>query len=171
MLFGFGLREGLVNGDFERIRASGTQAGWSFHGGALQGSFGFDTDNHLILAAGQSARHNRFLLPTQATAVQVCRKVTVASAADSLSLVISSSAFPDREMLTPEQQSLDETSQWECIKAPVLESETGKAVQILLSVTNQANPTVFLDDIRLILEIFSDDFETGDTTAWSATVE
>lgn len=171
VLFDFALAEGVVNGDFERIRASGPQSGWSFHGGELQGTLGFDTDNYLILVAGQSALHNRFYLPPHTRAVQLCRKVETASATDSLSMLITSPGFPDRELLDFEQQDLSSTADWECLEAPVFETETGNAVQIDLSVTNQGSPVVLLDDIRLVFDIFSDGFESGDTTAWSATVE
>ena len=172
VLFDFSLGEGLVNGDFERIRTSGAQAGWSFHGGSLQGTFGFDTDNYLILAGGGSARHNRFFLPSGTISVQICRRVTAASASDVLSMTIDSWAFLEREMLSSEEQSLAAATDWECFDAPVLASERGTAVQIHLSTSSQGSPEVLVDDLRLVLEeIFSDGFETGTTMDWSATVE
>ena len=169
--FDFGLQEGLVNGDFERTRDTGAQAGWSFHGGDLQGDFGFDTSNYLILESGGSARHNRFYLPAEALAMQICRKVSVASASDLLSMTLSSPTFPDRQLLSAEQQNLASPSDWECFEAQLIESETDAVVQIEVSVSNTASPSVFVDEIRPVLGIFLDGFEDGTTTAWSATVE
>jgi hypothetical protein len=74
-------------------------------------------------------------------------------------------------LLLPGQQSLDTVTDWECIEAPVMDFETGNAAQIVLSVTNQGSGTVFIDDLRLVLEIFSDGFESGDTTNWTITVQ
>jgi len=170
VLFDFGLQEGLVNGDFERIRAGQEQAGWSFHGGAMQASLGADTDNYLILQGGEWARHNRFHLPAATKAIQLCRKVAAASPSDLLSMLISSAGAADREMLTPAQQTVSAAADWDCLEAAVLPSETGKTAQIQLSLTNSANPTVFIDDIRLFVPIFEDGFENGETSAWSATM-
>lgn len=170
VLFDFGLAEGIVNGNFERIRPSGTQAGWSFHGGQMEGSSGFDTDTYWIFSGGQSALHNRFFLPSGTRSIQICKQVAVASAGDSFSAMLVSPDFPDRELLSPDQQSLAFADDWVCLMAPILESETGKAVQLALSVTNLGAPTVFVDDLRLILDIFADGFESGDTAAWSATI-
>jgi hypothetical protein len=71
VLFDFSLREGLVNGDFERTPSSGAESGWSFHGGDIQASIGVDTDRFLSMAGGDWARHNRFFLPLGTTAVQI----------------------------------------------------------------------------------------------------
>ena len=81
-----------------------------------------------------------------------------------------SPSFPYRELLTPDQQSLANPTDWECFAAPVLGSEAGSIVQIQLSVTSQGTPTVFLDDIQLIMSLFSDGFEMGTTTRWSETI-
>jgi hypothetical protein len=170
VLFDFALSEGLVNGDFERIRDSGTESGWSFHGGSLNGSFGTDSTTYLILGGGQSALHNRFYLPTGVLGIQLCSKVSVASASDTVSMLLTSPSFPDRELLSADQQDLTNPSDWECFQAPILASEAGSIAQIQLSVTSQASPTVFFDDIQIIMSLFSDGFETGTTLPWSETI-
>jgi hypothetical protein len=169
VLFDFGLQEGLVNGDFERTPSSGAEAGWSFHGGDIQASIGVDGDRHLSLSAGDWARHNRFLIPAHTRAIQICRRISAASPNDSLSLLIQVPGSPDREMLAPGQSSLVATADWECFEAPVLQEELAKRVTILLSLSNFSSPAVEVDDLRLIVSLFSDGFEAGDTSAWSST--
>jgi hypothetical protein len=171
VLFDFGLAEGLVNGDFERIRMGATESGWSFHGGDLQGAFGFDGDTHLILAAGDFARHNRFYLPADVAAIQLCRRVTVPSAEATLSLELTSEGFAARELLTVDQQRLAAAGDWGCLRAPVLADEIGNRVQIEVSVTNLGAPVVLVDDLRLVpAAVFADGFESGDTAAWTTSV-
>jgi hypothetical protein len=171
VLFDFGLAEGLVNGDFERIRMGATESGWSFHGGDLQGTFETDGDTHLVLSAGGFARHNRFHLPDDTFAIQLCRRVTAASADASLSLLLTSEEFTDRELLAVDQQSVAVAGDWECLRAPVLANETGNRVQIEVSVTDLGAPIVLVDDLRLVpASIFADGFESGDTTAWTTSV-
>lgn len=168
VLFDFGLAEGLVNGDFERIRMATGEAGWSFHGGDLQAAFGSDTDTHLILGASDFALHNRFHLPDDTLAFQVCRQVAAASPGDELSLELISADFDDRELLNPEQQGLSAVTGWECLRAPILSTEAGSRVQIRVSVTGVGSSTVFVDDLRLVLDpVFKDDFESGDTSGWT----
>ncbi len=170
VLFDFALNEGIVNGDFERVRAATTQSGWSFHGGQITGSLGFDVSNHLILEAGEEALHNRFYLPEQVTALRFCRRVVAASPSDSLSITLLSPAFDDRQLLSPEQQDLGTAGDWQCFEAPLLATELGTSVQVRVSVSGSAAPTVFLDGLKLVQDVFSDGFESGDTTAWSNTI-
>jgi hypothetical protein len=170
VLFEFSLREGVVNGDFERTPSSGAESGWSFHGGDFQASIGVDTDRFLSLSGGDWARHNRFFLPPGTTAIQICRKVAVASPNDTLSLLLQIANSADREMLDAEHQSLEFSSDWECFDAPVHEEEWGKRVLIHLSVTNLSSPNIHIDDIRLRFSLFSDGFESGDMSRWSATL-
>ena len=171
VLFDFDLQEGVVNGDFERVRpGEQVQAGWSFHGGLFAASLGFDTDNHLVLDAGDLARHGRIHLPVNTLAIEVCRKVVTASGSDLLSVALLRDGAGPRELLTPSQQSVATLSGWDCFEAPILEQEAGRRIRLEISLTDLEAPTVWIDDVRLVVPIFADGFESGDTTRWSMSV-
>jgi hypothetical protein len=171
VLFDFRLKEGLVNGDFERPGVSGQTAGWSFHGGGLEGEIRHYVDYYLALSGGEWAQHNRFYMPEDAGAIGYCRQVVDPGESDGLSLVLARTGVPDREMLPAAQQVLSVETDWECFRAPVTPDEQGKAVQIMFSVSSALNPTVYIDDIRISGPgMFTDGFESGDTSAWTAAV-
>ena len=168
--FDFGLREGLVNGDFERMPSAGAEAGWSFHGGDFQAGIGFDTDRYMSLEGGALARHNRFFLPPETRAIQICRKVAAASLTDTLSAMLQIDDLGDRELLDPDQASVVSETDWECFSAPILPDEVGRRAMIELSLTAASSPLVWIDDLRLLVSLFSDGFESGDPSAWSDSV-
>ena len=168
--FDFALREGLVNGDFERTPSSGAEAGWSFHGGDFQAGIGLDTDRYMSLEGGDFARHNRFLLPSEIHAIQICRKVTAASPNDALSATLMIDNLGNRELLSSDQASVAVVTDWECLVTPILAGEVGRRAMIELSLSNTSSPMVWIDDLRLLVSLFSDGFESGDSSAWSDSV-
>ena len=86
--FDFSLREGLVNGDFEKQPAGDVIAGWWLHGGGGAGVLADDGDAYLRLEAGQLRRHGRFYVPGSTSDIRFCRRVEVAGPGDDLTLTL-----------------------------------------------------------------------------------
>ena len=82
--------EPIYNGSFiaEPDSGSGTYAGWGYHGGSISGQIASEAGNlFLRLGAGQggsSAMHNRFYLPSNASAIAFDYRVITANANESL---------------------------------------------------------------------------------------
>jgi len=165
VLFDFGLPEGLVNGDFEKEPAGSDLAGWRFHGGGGTGSVTDDGDRLLLLDAGSWQRHGRFLIPRGTIGARVCFTVVTADVGDLLTVTLEQDGG-SRVLLELDPVTV---AGWQCLTAPVLALEGDRPATLLLSVHDNGVPPlarIGVDDIGLIVGIFFDDFESGDTSSW-----
>ncbi len=169
VLFNFNLAEGLVNGDLEKQSSASAFSGWQFHGGGGSGQLADDGDDYLRLDAGQWRRHNRFLVPGGAFGVRFCRKIEAAGAGDLLTLILHQGA--GSRMMYEEDPVA--ASGWQCRTVALTEEERGlPSVLEIVVADNGAPPSarIGVDDVGLVMGVFIDGFESGDTAEWSSVV-
>lgn len=170
--FDFNLAEGLVNGDLEKQPAGNTIAGWWLHGGGGDAALADDGDRYLRLEAGQSRRHGRFLVPDGTTGIRFCRTIELAGPGDELTVTLQQ----DHGSRTLYHEDPVAPSGWQCFTVAVETDERGGASLLELALDDDGAPPaarVGIDDITLVVAptgIFSDGFESGDLSAWSAAV-
>jgi len=164
VLFDFNLREGLVNGNFDKDGSGGTDiSGWSFHGGGGPAEVATLGDNDLRLDAGEWRRHNRFLMPPGARAIRFCRQVFDAGNSDTLTVQL----LQETENRVIFEEDLVTTTDWQCFEAPIEDSEQGLVSRLEFSLSdNGAGAEVGIDDVRLWAPLFADGFESGTVDAW-----
>lgn len=166
VLFDFNLREGLVNGNFDKDGSGGTDiSGWSFHGGGGPAEVATLGNNDLRLNAGEWRRHNRFLMPPGARAIRFCRQVFDAGNSDTLTVQLLQGA----ETRVVFEEDLVTTTDWQCFEAPISADEQGVVSLVEFSLSdNGAGAEVGIDDVRLWAPLFADGFESGTEDAWDS---
>ncbi len=167
VLFDFNLPEGIVNGDFEKDGDTAVFAGWSLHGGGGDAALADDGDRYLGLDAGQWRRHNRFLLPTDAIAIRFCRKISIAGAGDELTITLHQAGASR----TVHAEDPVATADWQCSAADLEADEPGAASTLEITVFDDGiapRARIGIDDVGLVVGIFFDGFESGDTSRWSS---
>ena len=164
--FDFNLPEGLLNGDFEKQPAADVVAGWWLHGGGGNAVLANDGDPYIRLEVGQSRRHGRFYVPNHTSAIRFCRRIEVAGPGDELTLTLHQGA----ESRILHQEDPTGTSGWQCLNVALQDHEDGTTSTLELALhDNGAAPEarIGIDDITLVVGLFSDGFESGDLSAWS----
>lgn len=165
--FDFNLAEGLVNGDFEKEPAGATPAGWQYHGGGGGAVLADDGDRYLRLEAGQWRRHGRFLVPRDALGIRFCRTVLVPGAGDELTITLHQ-AHGSRTLFDENPTAV---SGWQCVEVAIQQDEIGAPGTLEIAVNDDGVPPTArfgVDDLSLRVGLFMDDFESGDTSRWSA---
>jgi len=156
--FDFNLREGLVNGAFDKEGSGGADIpGWSFHGGGGTAAVSTLGDNFLDLYAGQWRTRNRLLLPRFTTGVRFCRRVFDPGSGESFSVRLLGDGG-DRVLY---EETLTAVTDWECTVVPVWEDERQTVARLRLELGDLgsgSSANVGVDDVRL---------ELGQTTNWS----
>ena len=138
-LVDFGLREGLVNGDFEKNGSGGSDVpGWSFHGGGGTASVHepFFGNSYLKLNAGEFRLHNRFYLPSGTAGIGYCWVVEETGDPEFLRVVLTS---PEGDDLVHEV-GVSGTTGWACAAGSVDSSHWGKIRQLRIEVVG-SNPS------------------------------
>ena len=136
VLFNFALREGFVNGDFEKSGTGNDIPGWSFHGGGGSAEAKTLGDNYLELEAGEYRLHNRFFVPTGTSAIGYCWMVDKAGSPEVLRLILTGGSSDD----VIGQQDVSGTTGWACSAALVDSSHWGKVRQLKVEVAGP-NPS------------------------------
>jgi hypothetical protein len=167
VLFDFNLAEGLVNGNFEKQPSSAAIAGWQFHGGGGTAGVANDGDRYLRLDAGQWRRHNRFVVPHDAVGLRFCRSVLVSGGGDVVTINLHQ-ADGSRPLYEEDPTAV---SSWRCFDVDLDAAERGRPAAIEVSVYDDGAPPVArvgIDDIRLLVGVFFDGFESGDASRWTS---
>jgi hypothetical protein len=165
--FDFNLAEGLVNGDFEKPSDGSVLAGWQFHGGGGTAHLDTGSGSHLLLDAGEWRQHNRFLTPDDTLALSFCRSILMAGAGDPLTITLHHDG--GSRVLHAEEPTA--TTGWQCFTVAMEAQEAGRACTLEIELGDDgAAPAarIGVDDIALVVGIFIDGFESGNTDHWSA---
>ncbi len=169
VLFDFTLREGLVNGAFERVGSGSSDAGWSYAGGGGTATVG---SGEMMLDTGDFREHGRFYVPPDHL-LRVCYRVEDPGDGDG-SLAVSSCAAAtplgsciDRQMLT---LPIEEASASRCVEASFLAEEQGRGARLRIELPGRRGPStvdVRVEEVGFLATLFADGFESGDSSAWS----
>lgn len=176
VLFDFLLTEGIVNGDFEKSGSSGQAIpGWTEHGQGGLGTVNQEGGNaFLTLEGGEWQEHSPTWTPDTVNQLSFCRRVNqIGGQGEVLSISLISEQVPDASFVAEllYEETLVEVGDWQCFQRPVVGLGQTAAIRIEL-VGGDPGVEVDLDQFRWIfgsITIFTDGFESGDTSAWSST--
>ncbi|MCP4250938.1 MAG: BACON domain-containing protein, partial [bacterium] len=151
--FDFGLREGFVNGGFDKAGSGGNNIpGWSFHGGHGPATVETSGNNYLELEAGEYRFHNRFYVPLNTSAIGYCWFVDDPGTPEFLRLVLTGGAADE----VIGQQEVSGATGGDCALAPVPSSHWDQARRLKVEVVGP-NPSsgvvVGVDEIGLLISI------------------